>query len=122
MSEEKTIYSIGQKLTFKEDAELEKGFGAKVTVKKGTAIFIGADSKRSFAHYLNGDIQPLSENSEVKGYSVSGLAEWIYEWVSRELPLDEMLEDYDETKERFVESVADALEELGMYDATGNRM
>lgn len=119
---EKTIYSIGQKLIFKEDAELDKCLGTKVTVKKGTKAFVGADRKGNFVHYLNGDIQPLGDDAEVKGYSVSGIAEWIYRLVSRDLPLDEMLDAYDETKESFMESVADALEEIGMYDATGNRM
>lgn len=41
--------------------------------------------------------------------------------VSNRIPLDEMLDGYDETPESFKECVADALEELGMYDNTGNR-
>lgn len=32
-----------------------------------------------------------------------------------------MLEEYEETKEKFIEDISDSLEELGMYDHTGNR-
>lgn len=120
--EEKTVYSIGQKLTLKEDIEVEGCFGTKKKYKKGMSGFIGADSKLNAVHWANGDIQLLGDYVERRGYSVSGIAEWIYDYVSRELPIDEMLEDYDETKETFMESIADALEELGMYDSTGNRL
>ncbi len=122
MDVKKEIYCIGQKLIFREDTKQIKGFGSEVMIKKGTPVFVGADRRMPFAHYLNGDIQKIGDDVEVKGYSVTGLAEWLYEYVSREIPLDDMLEDYDETKERFMDVVADALEELGMYDNTGNRM
>lgn len=121
MYEEKIVYGIGQKMVFTEDYELNTAFGNKKTVKKGARIFIGADK---FAHHLNEDIQPISEDSEVKGYSVNGIAEWVYEYLERNIaaPFEEMLEGCDVTKEEFMECVADALEELGMYDATGNRL
>ena len=122
MDEEKVIFSIGQKITLKEDMEVEGCFGTKKKYKKGMVGFIGADSKLNAVHWANGDIQVLENFTQRKGYSVSGLAEWIYMYISRELPIDEMLEDYDVEKETFMEDIADALEELGMYDSTGNTM
>lgn len=119
VSKEKKVYAIGQKLVFTEDAKIEKAFGEKEIIKKGTRIFVGADR---FAHHLNGYLQPISEDSEVKGFSVNGIAEWLYEYLNRDYYLEEMLGGNGTTKEEFMESIADALEELGMYDATGNRM
>ena len=110
-------YNIGQILTSKEDMELEGVFGKKTTVKKGNKIFIGADN---FAHHLNGILQPLGE-CKVEGYSVEGIAEWVYMWVSKNLPLDEFLDDYEISEKDFKEQIEDALEELGMWDNTGNR-
>lgn len=127
MSEEKItaakkVYSVGQRLVFTEDAELTKAFGTKEIVKKGTKVYVGAEERFGcFAHYLNGNIQKIGDDVEIKGYSVTGIAEWLYEMLSREFPLDEMLEEYDATEERFKECIEDALEELGMYDSTGNR-
>lgn len=110
-------YNIGQIITCKEDMELEGVFGKKTKVKKGTKVYIGADN---FAHYLNGMLQPLGE-SKVEGYSVEGIADWVYMWVSKNLPLDDFLDEYEISDEEFKEQIEDALEELGMWDNTGNR-
>lgn len=116
---DKKIYNIGQILTAKEDIELEGCLGTKKTVKKGTKIYIGADD---FAHHRNGIIQPLGENAEVKGYSVSGLAEFIWLYICKNTPFnEELLEEYNETSICVKGAIMDALEELGMYDHTGNR-
>ena len=62
-------YKIGEMLTVSADVELHKGFsGDKTLVNKGTKIWIGADN---LAHYQNGTIQPLAEDSTVKGYSTN---------------------------------------------------
>jgi len=116
---DKKIYNIGQVLTATKDIELERVFGTKETVKKGTKIYIGVDN---FAHHRDGTIQPLGEHTEIKGYSVSGLAEFIWLYIRNNTPVnEELLEDYDETPDCIKEAIMDALEELGMYDHTGNR-
>lgn len=115
---DKKIYNIGQVLTVSKDTEIERALGAKEVLKKGTKIYIGADN---FAHYRDGTIQPLGD-TEVKGYSVSGLAELIWLYIRNNTPVDEsLLEGYDETPDCVKEAIMDALEELGMYDHTGNR-
>ncbi len=115
----KTIYNIGQILTAREDIELEGCLGTKKIVKKGTKIYIGADN---FAHHKDGTIQPIVGNAEVKGYSVSGIADFIWLYIRNFTPIDEdVLEDYDETPDCVKNAIMDALEELGFYDHTGNR-
>lgn len=119
MPENKTIYNIGQNLAARKDLELEGIFGEKKTVKKGTKIYIGADN---LAHHRDGTIQPLGENTEVKGYSVSGLADFIWGYIRNFTPIDEdVLEEYEETPDCVKSAIMDALEELGFYDHTGNR-
>lgn len=113
------IYNIGQILTANKDIEIERCLETKDIIKKGTKIYIGADN---FAHHRDGTIQPLGEHIEVKGYSVSGLAEFIWLYIRNNTPInEELLADYDETPDCMKEAIMDALEELGMYDHTGNR-
>ena len=105
-------YEVGQILTSKEDIEVEKALsGEKVTIPKGNKIIIGADN---LAHHIrNGMMQPLPEGSQVKGYDASGIAEYLYTYLRNHFEIDEMLEDYDDTKERFMEEIEYALEEIG---------
>ena len=106
-------YKIGQILTSKEDVEVEKELsGEKVVIPKGNKIIIGADG---FAHHIrNGMIQPLHEGSEVKGYDSNGLAEYLYMALRCCLPLDEMLEDYDLTKQEFINEIEYCLDDIGL--------
>ena len=113
------IYNIGQILIVNKDIEVERCFGTKDIVKKGTKIYIGADN---LAHHRDGTIQPLGDNTEVRGYSVSGLADFIWLYIRNYTPVNEdVLDDYDETPDCVKNAIMDALEELGMYDHTGNR-
>ncbi len=110
-------YNIGEIIIYKEDTELEGVFGTMKKIKAGTKVYVGADK---FAHYLNGMIQPLGECNK-EGYSVKGIADWVYMWLSAQLPIDEFLDDYEISEVEFKEHIEDALEELGMWDNTGNR-
>lgn len=112
MTEEKTTYKIGQILTSNCDVEVEKALsGDKVIIPKGNKIIIGADK---LAHHMrNGMIQPLAENIEVKGYDTEGIAEFIFSWMSRFYPIDEMFEDYEVDEKEFKSEMEFALEEIG---------
>jgi len=115
----KKIYGIGQELETTKDIEMKKLLSEKtVAIKKGTKVFVGADG---YLHYLDGGIQKLPSGIGAEGYSVTGIAEWIYMWISSRLPLDEFLDDYDIEVKEFKGQIEDALEELGMWDSTGNR-
>ena len=105
-------YKIGEMLIVSADVELNKGFsGDKTLVNKGTKIWIGADN---FAHYQDGTIQPLGEDSTVKGYNTEGITERIFAQLKTDLPLDEMCEEYEVDFEDIRESIKYALEELGI--------
>lgn len=114
-------YNIGQILTLKEDLETEGCFGTKKIRKVGTKLFVKADKDLPQVTYLNGDIQCLPKDAEIDGYSVNGIAEWLYLWLRNRYELDDFLDDYEIEKEDFKEEIANALEELDMWDNTGNR-
>ena len=105
-------YKIGQILTSNQYEEIEKALsGEKVIIPKGNKIIIGADN---LAHHIsNGMIQLFPEGTEIKGYDTNGLAEYLYICLRNQFPVDEMLEDYDDTKERFIDEVECALKEIG---------
>lgn len=105
-------YKIGQILTSTEDVEVEKALSdEKVIIPKGNKVIIGADK---LAHHIkNGMMQPLAEDSEVKGYDAHGISEYLYTHLRNRFEIDEMLESYDNTKEKFIEEIEYALEEIG---------
>lgn len=110
-------YSIGQRLVIDEDVIVETLLTeTKNTLKKGTRMYVGVDK---FLHLLDGSIIPTK--TEVVGYSVKGISEFIYKRISRELPIDDMLEAYELESVELQDKISDALEELGFYDTTGNR-
>ena len=104
-------YKIGQMLKVSADVELKGFFGDKKFVKKGTRIWIGADN---LAHYKDGTIQPLPENTTVKGYDTEGIAERIFAQLKTDLPLDEMCEEYEISFNDIKDEIKYALEELGI--------
>ena len=122
MEKDKTVYSIGQILTCTQDVETHRVLSdTPEIIKKGTKVIVGADG---FVRYPNGRIQKLGEDVEVSGYSTEGLASFIYNYLCHNVyGFSEMLEEWEEdiTEESLKEHIADALEELGMYDYTGNR-
>ena len=104
-------YKIGTMLRTSTDVELKDFLGDKTFVNKGTKIWIGADN---LAHYQDGTIQPLPEDSTVKGYSTKGITERILSQLKTDIPLDEMCEEYEVDFEDIRESIEYALEELGL--------
>lgn len=105
-------YQIGQILTSKVDTEIEKALsGERVKIPKGNKIIIGADK---FAHHFRtGHIQPLQKDDEVDGYDCKGIAEYLYMYLRNHFEIDEMLENYEDTKERFIEELKYALDDIG---------
>ena len=127
--------NIGQMIDLTEDMTIYGLSGDEAIFKKGTKLFVGAERKPlHFFHTLHGQMISITPNDGLEitdRYSVNGLAEWIYAHLSREFPIDEMLEDCccddddndtpAKQEDYFKRIIADALEELGMYDYTGNR-
>lgn len=105
-------YKIGQILTVKRDFNVEMAFSdEKRTILKGAKIIIGPDR---LAHHLRDDcIQPLAEDAELDGYDTHGIAEYLYQRISQHFPIDDMLEQYDDTKESLIEEIECALDDIG---------
>jgi hypothetical protein len=115
-------YNIGQMLELNQDVEAETLITkTKKIRKKGTKLFVTASKKPVMAAYLNGDMEVLDPSTIIEGFSVNGISEWLYIWLRNKYPLEEWLDDYEIERDEFKEELADALEELGMYDNTGNR-
>ena len=94
----------------------------EVAIKKGTEMFVTAGPPHFFKTFSGKEIEIDPNHTEVtSGFSVNGIAEWLYRHLAYEFPIKDMLEDNDLDKEEFKRCIADALEELGMYDHTGNR-
>ena len=49
----------------------------------------------------------------MKGYDAHGISEYLYTHLRNRFEIDEMLESYDNTKEKFIEEIEYALEEIG---------
>ena len=121
--------NIGQRMEIQDDMPIV-GFDKEkpITLKKGTVLFTRADKK--FFSMIDGKILKINQDEfEVtNGFSVTGLAAWIYNHLCCEFDIDEMLEeraDYEDTGlpqqvEAFMACIGNALEELGLYDYTGN--
>lgn len=106
-------YEIGQVLVANQDIELERGItGEKVAIRAGTKTYVGADR---FAHHTNGFIRHFPESTSIEGYDVDGIAEWVFNYIYRQLPLDVALEEAEISHEEFKEYIAEALQELGFY-------
>ena len=92
-------YKIGQILTSTEDVEIEKALsGEKVKIPKG--------------NIRNGFIQPLAEGLTVEGYDTTGIAEYLYIVLRNHLPIDEMMEGYEITKQEIINEIECALDEI----------
>ena len=104
-------YKIGEMFIVSADVELKDFLGDKTLVKKGTKVWIGADG---LAHYQDGTIQPLSENSTVKGCDAKGITEKILLQLKADLSFDEMRDEHKIDFGVIRDSIEYALDELGI--------
>ena len=102
---------IGEMFIVSTDVELKDFLGDKTLVKKGTKFWIGADG---LAHYQDGTIQPLPENSTVKGCNAKGITEKILLQLKADLSFDEMCDEHEIDFGCIRDSIEYALDELGI--------
>lgn len=109
---DKIKLKIGEEFVFKDDMKVEKVFGDKEVIKKGTRAYVGADK---LLHHKNGMIQPISEKAfDIEGYDPNGIANWLWLYIRNFTPVNEdLLEDYYSNKNEFIEQLEYALDELG---------
>lgn len=108
----KITLKIGQEFKFTKDMEVEKIFGEKEIIPKGTIANVGADK---LLHHRNGMIQPISEKTfNIEGYDSNGIANWLWLYIINFTPVnEELLEDYDSNKNEFIHQLKYALDDLG---------
>jgi hypothetical protein len=107
-------YKKGQILVAKMDLELELSIsGEKEVIKKGSKAIVGFDGD---LHHYNGMIQGFADDVKIEGYSGSGLTEYIYDRLNGIFQLDDMLEDYEITKERFCDELVYILDDIGISE------
>lgn len=100
------IYSIGQRINVIDTKQANSGSAGKIT-----DAYIGADG---MMHFRSRNKQPLKPGSLIQGYSVEGLADFIWLYLRNYTPINEdTLRAYDVGPECVKEAIMDALEELG---------
>lgn len=106
-------YKIGQILTANRDIESERSLsGEKVKIPKGSKVIVGADG---FGHHFHGGfIQRVGSEDKVEGFDAEGIALWLRTRLSAVYDLERMLEDNDCRLKDFEETIAEALEEIGL--------
>lgn len=107
-------YKYGELLVSNTDVTVELALSEeKVTIPKGSKVVIGFDG---MAHHLRGGyIQPIESSAQIEGFSNDGIVETLYLYLFNQLPLRDMMEDYDVSPNDFKRVMVEALEELGCY-------
>ena len=105
-----STYKIGEILVSQRDTELETNWGRKDVIPKGNKVIITA---HGLGHHIrNGMKQPLQEDDVVKGYDTEGLAEYLFMCMKKDLPMEDMMYDYDLTEKDIKEVIEEALGEI----------
>lgn len=101
---------IGQIIKVPRDYELEGYFGTTRTIKASTQAWIGIDGT---IRHLNGTIEtPADGEFKVSGYDNEGLAQRILWQLKKDLPLREILEDYELTEKDVTDAIEWALDDI----------
>ena len=108
-----TVLRMGEILIAQEDIIQQTATGEKELIKAGSKGVIGVDK---LLHHYNGRISRFGDDVEIKGYCGSGIAQYLYDYLSNKLPLDEMLETYEITPENFIAEILDEM--LETYEIT----
>jgi hypothetical protein len=107
---EEVSYKIGQHLKLTEERKFKTAISEEeVIFPAGTEVFISAHRQYIFP---NEKIAALPENAVVKGYDQDGITEIILRKLKRNLPVSEMMEDYDITDKDIKDAILDALDYL----------
>lgn len=104
---------MGEILVAQVDIVQQTATGEKELIKAGSKGIIGVDK---LLHHYNGRISRFSDDVEIKGYCGSGIAQYLYDYLSNKLPLNEMLETYEITPENFMDEITFLLDEIGISE------
>lgn len=107
------VLKMGEILVAQVDIVQQTATGEKELIKAGSKGIIGVDK---LLHHYNGRISRFSDDVEIKGYCGSGIAQYLYDYLSNKLPLNEMLETYEITPENFMDEITFLLDEIGISE------
>lgn len=107
------VWRMGEILVAQVDIVQQTATGEKELIKAGSKGIIGVDK---LLHHYNGRISRFGDDVEIKGYCGSGIAQYLYDYLSSKLPLNEMLETYEVTPENFMDEIAFLLDEIGISE------
>lgn len=106
------IYGIGEKICAIDEKHSD-------SLGKCKDAYIGADN---LIHFRSGRSQEINQDIKIDGYSVSGLADFIWIALRNYTPINErLLNQYDINSNYVKNVIMDALEDLGFYNHVGNR-
>ena len=107
------VWRMGEILVAQVDIVQQTATGEKELIKAGSKGIIGVDK---LLHHYNGRISRFGDDVEIKGYCGSGIAQYLYDYLSNKLPLAEMLETYEITPENFMDEITFLLDEIGISE------
>ena len=111
-----TLFNIGQTIKTNSPTTIESLLTGKTEIiPAGKYAVIGMDR---MAHFTNGKVVEFNEPIELTGkYHLYGIAQWIYLRLAARFNIEEMLDEYDESIEDFLDSIVDSLEDLGFENS-----
>lgn len=107
------VWRMGEILVAQVDIVQQTATGEKELIKARSKGIIGVDK---LLHHYNGRISRFGDDVEIKGYCGSGIAQYLYDYLSNKLPLAEMLETYEITPENFMDEITFLLDEIGISE------
>lgn len=121
MENKDNVYRIGDKIAANEDIELSHQIGGKTVgvIRKGTEGWVSAIEPALTIIWQTGEIHTIvSGEEEIKicGYNTKGIAQLIFSYLDNEYPIDEFMEDYKVTKEELIDTISNALSDLGLCE------
>lgn len=112
---ENKTYAIGEKINAIDPCHPNAASGGKMTDG-----YIGADHK---IHFRSGNSRPIKQGAVIQGYSVPGLAHFIWIYLRNYTPINEnLLSHYDVGPECVEGAIMDALGALGFCNRDENRV
>lgn len=100
------IYKVGQKINAIDPYHPNATSGGKMTDG-----YIGGDGK---IHFRSGNAVPLPEDSEIDGYDLDGISNFVWTHIRYETPVNEnLLENYGADSDLIKGTISAALARLG---------
>lgn len=104
-------YKIGEQVIFDKDIVLESIMGKKTVYKKGTKAIVCSNK---WLRLPDGTFWSdwFGKDNVVNGYATENIAREVANHLRKYFNLDEMLDDYEESVEKFIDEIDIALDDI----------